>query len=70
MAMKFGEEWGDGRLSWVGALMVVVFGGVLEWNGKLLAPTLSLRLGWGIGWGFGTIVGVVTNLSKCFPSIV
>ena len=49
VASKFGEEWGDRLLSWVGEFMGVVYGDVFEWVGRILAIILSLLLGWGMG---------------------
>ena len=34
VALKFGEEWGDGPLSWEGVFMGVVCGEVSRWGGK------------------------------------
>ena len=48
VALKFGEEWGDGPLSWEGVFMGVVCGEVSRWGGKCLAKMSNLRLGWGI----------------------
>ena len=39
---------GDGLLSWVGVLMDVVYGEVSAWDGRILAKTLILLLGWGV----------------------
>ena len=48
VALKFGEEWGDGSLSWEGVLMGVVCGEVFGWNEKCFTKMSTLRLGWGI----------------------
>ena len=48
VALKSGEEWGDGPLSWERVFMGVVCGEVSKWAGKCLAKISSLRLGWGI----------------------
>ena len=50
VALKFGEEWGEGGpLSWEGVFMGVVCGEVSRWVGKFLTKMSSIRLGWGIG---------------------
>lgn len=58
--MKFGKSGrrggGGGLQSWVGAHIVVVFGGVLEWVRILLVLILCSRLGWGIGCSSGMTV--------------
>ena len=48
VALKFGEEWGDGPPSWVRVYMGVVYGEVSGWVRRLLAVILSLRQGWRI----------------------
>ena len=48
VALKFGEEWGDGPLSWEGVLMVVVCGEVLGKAGIFSTKMSNIRLGWGI----------------------
>ena len=45
---KFGEEWGDELLNWVGMFTDVVYGEVSVWVGMILAKILILLLGWGI----------------------
>lgn len=47
VALKFGEEWGDGPLSWEGVFMGVVCGEVSRWAGKCLAKMSNLRFGVG-----------------------
>ena len=48
VATRFGEEWGDGLLSWVGVCMVVVYEEIFKWVRRHLAIIICLRLGWGI----------------------
>ena len=48
VALEFGEEWGDGLISWVGVLMGVDYGEVFVWVRRILAKILSLLLGWGV----------------------
>ena len=43
VALKFGEEWGDGLPSWVGVFTGVVYGEVSEKVGRLLANVFGLR---------------------------
>ena len=45
---KFGEEWGDGLLNWVGMFTDVVYGEVSIRVERILAKILILLLGWGI----------------------
>ena len=47
--------------------MVVVFGGVFEWSGRIIFDIFGLRLDWGIKSGFGMIVGVLISLLE-WPS--
>ena len=49
---KFGEEWGDGLLSWVGMFMGVAYGEVSVWVGRILAKILNLLFGVGNGMKF------------------
>ena len=48
VSLKFGEEWGNGLISWVGVLMGVDYGEVSVWVGRISAKILSLLLGWGV----------------------
>ena len=48
VALKFGEEWGGGPLSWEGVTMVVVCGVVFGWAGRFLTKMSSIRLELGI----------------------
>ena len=48
VALKFGEEWGGGPLSWEGVLTVVVYGKVSRKAGIFSTKMSSIRLGWGI----------------------
>ena len=48
VALKFGEEWWGGPLSWEGVVMGVVCGEVSGWVGKFLTNMSSIKLGWGI----------------------
>ena len=48
VALKFGEDWGGGPLSWEGVLMVAVCGEVSGKAGKFSTKMSSKRLGWGI----------------------
>ena len=43
VALKFGEEWGDGLPSWIGVCMGVVCGEVSGWAWRSLAKIFSLR---------------------------
>ena len=61
---KFGEEWGDELLNWVGMFTDVVYGEVSVWVGRILAKILILLLGWGIEWDFGKMGSVRINLSN------
>ena len=45
VALKFGEEWGDGPLSWEGVFIGVVYGEVSGWARKFFTKMSSLRLG-------------------------
>ena len=48
VALKFGEEWGGGPLSWEGVLMVVVCGEASGRARKFSTKMSSIRFGWGI----------------------
>ena len=48
LALKFGEEWGGGPLSWEGVLMVVVCREVSGKARKFSTKMSNIRLGWGI----------------------
>ena len=39
--MKFGEEWGDGLLSWEGVFTVVVCGETFVWVRRILVNILG-----------------------------
>ena len=52
VARRFGEEWGDGLLSWVWMFMGVAYGEVSIWVGRILAKILNLLLGVGNGVKF------------------
>ena len=48
VAINFGEEWGDGLVSWARVFLDVVCGEAFVGVGRILVNILVLRFGWGI----------------------